>query len=329
MLHLVIPNGQTFGISGTVGAVHTGYVSYRIGKGIQETHGQFTIAHTGTGSATTLWTNTTGFDVVVTGWSLYTSLQTAVSIFVNSVDTGNTVGALPALARWTPQGIYNSTGQLVSSGSNGVDAVTSIASTTSRTIGLGSLAFTHASSTTLNWGVGSTVRVADTAAPTVNWVEGRVSALTTTQTTISVERYGGSGTKTSWVLTLAGDGRLFTEVRTGIALTANGTLTINATANGNFTDHAIYTNQITGGTTENDLIDITNACAVSPEEYFIIQVSRDNTAGTKTINFVGSGRTYNRSWLSGTLAIGVNEKWNLVVRATSATVFDVVAQRVA
>jgi len=84
-------------------------------------------------------------------------------------------------------------------------------------------------------------------------------------------------------------------------------------------------NNLTGGTTENNLIDITNASA---EKYYIFRVPRDGTAGTKAINFAGSGRTYNRSWLTGTLAIGINETWVLMVHATSATNFDVIAQRV-
>lgn len=326
MINLLIPASGTLQIKGTTSAVHTGYISYRIGKDLQGTTGQILVNHTGTGSAVTIFTNSTGLDLTIIGWSIFSDALTDISILVNSTATGNSIPSMPMNGRWTPEGIYTGSGQLISSGSNGLDAVISIASSTSRTIGTGSLSFDHASNTVLNWAVGSVVNVAVTASPTVNWVEGIVTSKTATNTTITVTKYGGSGTYAAWTISLSGRSTVFTEVRNSVALTANGTLTINATLNGSFTDHAIYTNQITGGTTENDLIDITNASA---EEYFIIQVSRNGTAGTKTINFVGSGRTYNRSWLSGTLAIGINEKWNFIVRATSATMFDVNAQRVA
>lgn len=328
MRNLFVPAGQALQINCVAGSTIVGSINYFTGtSAAQGKSGTQTFSHVGNGTNTALITAPSP-GITITGWSFFNSTagNANFSILINGAPTGNNITLLGTLNRWTQDGVYTNTGQLVSSGTAGTNATAVTTSTTSLTIGLGSRAFTHASITVLAWGVGSRVRVAVTASPTVNWMEGIVTSATATVCTIAVDKFAGSGTFAAWTLSVTGNSTVFTEVRNAVALVPNGTLTIDTTLNGQFTDHAIYTNQITGASTDNNLIDITNAAG---EKYYIIQVSRDATAGTKTINFVGAGRTYNRSWLTGTLPIGVSETWNFIVRATSATVFDVIAQRVA
>lgn len=221
-------------------------------------------------------------------------------------------------------GNTGATGAAGTNGTNGVNAQMSTVSTTSIAIGIGSKTLNYSSAPNLGWGTGQRLRFFNS---TGNYMEGIITSVSSTSVTITSDLALGSGTFASWTITVTGNaGTLVTDIRSGVALTANGTLTINSSANGTFTDHAIYLNNITGGTTENDLIDITNATA---EEYYLFRVTRDATAGTKTINFAGSGRTYNRSWLTGAQAIGVSETWVFMVHAISSTVFDVIGQRVA
>lgn len=221
-------------------------------------------------------------------------------------------------------GATGATGANGTNGTNGNDARISTTSTDSIAIGTGTKTLTYSSIPNLGWANGQRLRFYNNAS---NYMEGVITSVSSTSVTITSDLVQGSGSYSAWTISVTGNpGTMVTDIRTGVSLVANSTLTINTTLNGNFTDHAIYLNNITGGTTENDLIDITNASA---EKYYTIRVSRDGTAGTKTINFAGSGRTFNRSWLTGTQAIGVNETWKFLVHAISATVFDVIAQRVA
>lgn len=76
-------------------------------------------------------------------------------------------------------------------------------STTSETVGTGSKTLTMVEDN-LAFGVGSSVKIADTAAPTTNYMEGEITAYskTTKIMTVNVTTSGGSGTKTAWTVTL-------------------------------------------------------------------------------------------------------------------------------
>jgi len=71
-------------------------------------------------------------------------------------------------------------------------------STTSNAIGTGSKVFTLVESTQRAFAVGSPVRIADTAAPSTNYMDGMVTAYSHPSITVQVSTVGGSGTKTSW-----------------------------------------------------------------------------------------------------------------------------------
>lgn len=66
----------------------------------------------------------------------------------------------------------------------------------------GSKAFTTQAG--LAYSAGARVRVSDAAAPTTNWMEGVVTAYSSTTLTFTADRSLGSGTLTSWTINLAG-----------------------------------------------------------------------------------------------------------------------------
>ena len=78
----------------------------------------------------------------------------------------------------------------------------STTSTTSNTIGTGSKTFTVEASKPYQ--VGTPLRIADTAAPSTNWIDGIVTAYSGTTLTVNAVAYAGSGTKTAWSINIGG-----------------------------------------------------------------------------------------------------------------------------
>lgn len=77
-------------------------------------------------------------------------------------------------------------------------------STTSTTIGTGSKTFTVSTpSTSSAYIVGTRVRVAYTTTPS-NWMEGVITAFSSTSLTVDVDTVGGSGTHATWTFSVAG-----------------------------------------------------------------------------------------------------------------------------
>lgn len=103
------------------------------------------------------------------------------------------------------------------------------------------------------------------------------------------------------------------DVRT-VTMVSNGVRQIDTLANGVQTVHEITLNQFTGASTENNAIDILNP---RTGDIWIYNVSRDGTAATKTIHFPDA--KFVRSWGASPQAIGINEKWDFIVRVISPT----------
>lgn len=269
-----------------------------------------------------------GFRRIVRSWNVYNASAGNVTITMR-VGGITQFSMVRATGERIQDGIsYLATGAQNTSGTAGTNAVAFVNITNSHTIApTGSFNLTYASTANRAWYTGSRVRLTS-AANVNNFMEGIVTGTpTTTATAVQVDTAGGSGTLSDFRLVVVADNRLVVQdTRTNVSMTSNGTTTIDSNLNGTYTDYDIEFAPFTGGTAENNLIDITNA---QRGRSYVFTVTRDGTAGTKTINFAGSGRTYNRSWLTGTQAIGINERWLFIVRAESATVFDVVAQRTA
>lgn len=76
-------------------------------------------------------------------------------------------------------------------------------STSSVAIGTGSKTFTVADSGK-PYIVGTPLRIADTAAPSTNWIDGIVTSYSGTTLVVDAVAYAGSGTKTSWNINIGG-----------------------------------------------------------------------------------------------------------------------------
>jgi hypothetical protein len=74
-------------------------------------------------------------------------------------------------------------------------------STTSNAIGAGSKTFSYTSAT-MGWVVGTRLRASNTS---TNWLEGLVTSVSSTSVTISVDLTSGSGTYTSWNISVSGE----------------------------------------------------------------------------------------------------------------------------
>lgn len=121
---------------------------------------------------------------------LVTSYSSTTLIF-----TSDRVGGSGTIASWN----IAITGDVGSTGATG--ASYSATSTTSLAIGTGTKAFTTQAG--LAYVAGQRVRAANTA-DTANFMEGRITAYSSTTLTVSVDLTGGSGTLASWNIGIAG-----------------------------------------------------------------------------------------------------------------------------
>ena len=79
------------------------------------------------------------------------------------------------------------------------------ASTTTLTIGLGGQTFSYTIvSSAIGWSIGERLRAASSA-NTQNYMEGLVTAVSTTQVTINVDLVGGSGSHADWNIAISGN----------------------------------------------------------------------------------------------------------------------------
>lgn len=102
------------------------------------------------------------------------------------------------------KGDTGATGSTGSTGAAGENAQMTRASTSSVAIATGSKAFSYtASATNIGWAVGQRLR-AVSAADAANFMEGAVTAVSSSAVTISVDLIGGSGTYADWNIVVAG-----------------------------------------------------------------------------------------------------------------------------
>lgn len=101
-----------------------------------------------------------------------------------------------------PRGNTGSAGGTGATGSAGPAADMTRTSTSSNTIGTGSKTFAYTSSSNLGWAVGTRLRAANSS---VNYMEGVITAVSSTSVNINVDLIAGAGTPTSWNIGIAGD----------------------------------------------------------------------------------------------------------------------------
>jgi hypothetical protein len=179
----------------TVGAVTTGAAG-----------SSAAVSNSGTSTAATLNFTIPRGDTGATG-----SPGAAATVAVGTVTTGapgssaavvNSGTANAAVLDFTiPEGDTGATGPPGADGADGLgfDGITSASSVA---IGTGSKSFTVNKVGAL--AVGTRVRVASSSSP-ANYVEGPITAIASLNVTVNVDNVGGSGTISSWNVTVAGD----------------------------------------------------------------------------------------------------------------------------
>lgn len=101
------------------------------------------------------------------------------------------------------KGATGASGSNGSNGTNGLNADMTRTSTTSIAIAAsGSKTLNYTASTNLGWLVGTRLRFANSIS---NYMEGAVTAVSSTSVTIDVDNSSGTGTLNSWNITIAGD----------------------------------------------------------------------------------------------------------------------------
>lgn len=137
------------------------------------------------------------------------------------------------------------------SGSNGINADMTRTSTDSISIGTGSKTLTYSSSSNLGWLVGTRLRFANSSS---NWMEGAVTSVSSTSVTINATLISGSGTLSSWNITIAGEnGSSASITTTPSIISKNSTVTHTGTT----TETKLWSEPIPAGTlTDGDLFDI-------------------------------------------------------------------------
>lgn len=123
----------------------------------------------------------------------------STSVSINIAIAGESGGS-GTYAAWT----ISMSGQKGSTGTAGTSPSITGTSTTSFTVGTGSKVFVTQSGKA--WVVGNRVRIASTVSPTANWMEGVITAYSTTSLTVLVDLTSGSNSVTaSWNIALTGN----------------------------------------------------------------------------------------------------------------------------
>lgn len=154
------------------------------------------------------------------GWAVGTRLRysnsvsnyiegvvTAVSSTSVTITADNSAGS-GTLAVWTisvagDKGSAGANGTNGTNGTNGLNADVTRTSVTSNVIASsGSKTFAYTASTNLGWLVGTRLRFFNSVG---NYMEGVVSAVSTTSVTATIDNSSGSGTYTSWNISITGD----------------------------------------------------------------------------------------------------------------------------
>lgn len=106
-----------------------------------------------------------------------------------------------------PPGPTGDTGPQGAKGDKGDkgDAGASYAATSGSSVALGSGSKTFTTQSGLPYVAGARVRIASTASPTLEWMEGVVTGYSGTTLTVSATSFSGTGTRSSWNISLAGE----------------------------------------------------------------------------------------------------------------------------
>lgn len=133
----------------------------------------------------------------VSGGEPYAFISNHASNLNNAPPFSGGVGTSDS--HWTVAGLIESPGEPGPPGSANVVGT----SVTSLAIGTGSKVFTVVESDR-GWGVGARVHISSDANPTIDWMDGVVTAYADPTLTVSVDLTSGSGTHADWTINLSG-----------------------------------------------------------------------------------------------------------------------------
>jgi hypothetical protein len=209
----------------------------------------------------------------------------------------------------------NTTTDTITFESSGVNVDVTRTSTMSNSIGTGSKTFTYTASSNLGWLVSTRLRAAYDVS---NYMEGVVTAVSSTSVTITSDNAVGSGTYTSWNITIAGDkgstgsaGSL--NAASGFILTPVGSPITTSTNEVGFyvdsTDNLFKTRDVNNGTVRT-LASLNRVQAFTQTQYATPVI---NNSATGTVTLDGSASNVFILTLTGNLTLTMN---NIQVGAT-------------
>jgi len=195
-----------------------------------------------------------------------------------------------------PTGATGATGAAGTNGTNGTNADMTRTSVTSNAIAnSGSKTFAYTASTNLGWLVGTRLRFANDAS---NYMEGPVTAVSSTSVTIEVDNSAGSGTYASWNIGIAGDKGVAGVDNAIVTENTGGTLTI--TTQSDVEIDYVIDFQIDGNRVMvSGYVDVTAAAGkpVNTEVFEFIDSDYDARTGNSTVIIGSNGVSGDNAFL--------------------------------
>jgi hypothetical protein len=267
------------------------------------------------GSGITLTTNSTTDTLTITGTAVSNTFTTIAVSGQSDVVADSASDTITLVAGTGMTITTNTTTDTITFESSGVNVDVTRTSTMSNSIGTGSKTFTYTASSNLGWLVSTRLRAAYDVS---NYMEGVVTAVSSTSVTITSDNAVGSGTYTSWNITIAGDkgstgsaGSL--NAASGFILTPVGSPITTSTNEVGFyvdsTDNLFKTRDVNNGTVRT-LASLNRVQAFTQTQYATPVI---NNSATGTVTLDGSASNVFILTLTGNLTLTMN---NIQVGAT-------------
>lgn len=267
------------------------------------------------GSGITLTTNSATDTLTIAGTAVSNTFTTIAVSGQSDVVADSASDTITLVAGTGMTITTNTTTDTITFESSGVNVDVTRTSTMSNSIGTGSKTFTYTASSNLGWLVSTRLRAAYDVS---NYMEGVVTAVSSTSVTITSDNAVGSGTYTSWNITIAGDkgstgsaGSL--NAASGFILTPVGSPITTSTNEVGFyvdsTDNLFKTRDVNNGTVRT-LASLNRVQAFTQTQYATPVI---NNSATGTVTLDGSASNVFILTLTGNLTLTMN---NIQVGAT-------------
>lgn len=157
----------------------------------------------GTGSKTFTFVEATAGIGFIVGSRIIVA-NSATSWLTGAVTAVSQTGVTVLVDNFSGTGTYTAwtIGLAGTAGANGINVDVIRSSVSSNSIGTGTKTWAYSSSANLGWSAGTRLRAYNSAG---NLMEGLITSVSTTSVTVDVSLTQGSGTYTSWTLSIAGE----------------------------------------------------------------------------------------------------------------------------